>query len=794
MRIKSIALIAALLLILPSITNAQTGISSAVSQKTQQMKSIEGNIGYIGLMKPSDRYSFSVNFLPPDGISKVESLDITFMGDFASETIFSVNFNGVACSPDRWTTPKAMASNYRMTFSCSNNVKEAKDINSFRIDVSSDQEAKNVIGWYKINYQSDWNLPEVISKDVKKPMMSIFGTEYIPGDYGTIFLQLKDSNGFPVINGSCYIDIFYPNIGNLSHPQWILNAPMIYKSVSDGIFYYDLTVPNIMGIYMITGSCNYAYLPSFIYTADSINQSKISIVKGTYEGDTMALNSKEDGLYVRCISAAGPSPHQCIATYNFTIYDFITEDNLTKIDIYYMGESTDNGVVLRMSIYNFSNDKYYDLPNSLSYNGKSTTGAALGINDFLSNSVSGTNMSDFIRNRVIIIKLNATNTAPAASFRNWDNWLSLRILTSEGIIIDVKGSGEMHVSNITSSIAIAAASNIWSYPNRTLTDYNQTLTHLFLGQINGSVSGIPTLINQLNSSINAVNISLYDRIGGINASIMNKLYIMQNEMSAFNSSLYSHVSDLGTRLNAINQSISDLIMSVNISISNELYPLVSELNQISSNLSAIITLIGDVNGSLQGRLDNVDAGISSLSTQISNINISIMNKLYRIQDEIGSVNDTVLATNVSIMNKLYLIQGDLDNLLNNITIQLANISNLSLNLTVDLTGIANDVWQLFFQRGTPPLAPSTDYYCSPLDSNVLIKNITYNYQGSNPIAGYFSKEEAVLCSYGCVNRTLFTDHAACDIDPTSKYGLAIVIIVVLCIVFYLFYRFFGKED
>jgi hypothetical protein len=106
--------------------------------------------------------------------------------------------------------------------------------------------------------------------------------------------------------------------------------------------------------------------------------------------------------------------------------------------------------------------------------------------------------------------------------------------------------------------------------------------------------------------------------------------------------------------------------------------------------------------------------------------------------------------------------------------------------------VANDVWQLFFQRGTPPLAPSTDYYCSPLDSNVLIKNITYNYQGSNPIAGYFSKEESVLCSYGCVNRTIFSEHAACDIDPTSKYGLAIVIIVVLCIVFYLFYRFFGK--
>jgi hypothetical protein len=170
--------------------------------------------------------------------------------------------------------------------------------------------------------------------------------------------------------------------------------------------------------------------------------------------------------------------------------------------------------------------------------------------------------------------------------------------------------------------------------------------------------------------------------------------------------------------------------------------------------------------------------------------------LNQIVSNTVEINATLMNMNQSIDGKLVLIRGDIENLLNNLSISLANVSNMTMvfNISGDLSLIANDVWELFFQRGTPPLAPSTDYYCSPTDNNVLIKNITYDYKGSAPIAGYFSKEEAVLCSYGCVNRTLFIGHAECDLDPTTKYGFAIGVAIIVIVAIALIWKFVIAED
>jgi hypothetical protein len=1161
MKAKCIALmIVALLLIFPMTAKAQAGITPTDTTKTQQMKSIEGNIGYIDLMKPSQRYSFNVNFMPPDGISKVESVEITFMGDFATETIFSVNFNGVACSPDRWPTPKAGSSNYKMTFSCMAAIREAKDVNSFRIDAESDQDARNVIGWFRINYQSDWNLPSTIAEGILKPSMTMHGTEYVIGDKAKVWLQALDTNGVPVDNATCYVDIYTP-----FGIKIIDKAFMMF--LENGIYYYELQIPNVVGVYPSIGLCYYSTATSS-ETADSAY-----VTIGTSAGGSYTNTQSSDNSYWNVDEALSGGIYRLRFGENFTNQQIpIT----TNINIVWEGRWNGGPEAVTINIWNYTTSTWIALPNTIPDTGAADlrvtnsfsivnatiagivspnatanesrimlndTGVAdatksrirmdylaieytklssakateirgsselhvssisplskyIIVTDECGNTITGTEAAicgreinytgdemDFLEGEVEVnltvtslaveeetetswiyyspitfdctsliwvmffngteyidvtenailqsrltdenckiempISVNITGTYYySIVMDNYLRWEIDWIETQRHIIMDfikprcdiysglfnytytvpiIEGTyissdpylmgchrlydddyyirrdynnsltkhtineltvpfvemrwyegglrHHMNVAQMESGFAIYdmttvinasvlgnTPANMWAYPNRTLTDYNQTLTHSILQQINGSIDSIPSLISQLNSSINSIsskldsiNISLYDRMGGINASIMTKLYIMQNEMDAFNSSLYNHMSDLGIRLNAINQSISDLIMSVNVSISNELYPLVNELNQISSNLSAIVTLIGDVNGSLQVRLDTVDSGISGLYIQIGNINATTMTKLYAMQSEISSVNNSVLlinqsignrldsiqsefsqvnqsiynrfgdtdtlilsvndslynqigslrtditstfnlvmdtfsqlnltnatimnklyliqgdladiytinqqindslgslnisidltpienfltlmnytmvtgiidlgnegySVNQSIMNKLYLIQGDIENLLDNLTIQLANVSNLSFNMTVDLAGIANDVWQLFFQRGTPPLAPSTDYYCSPVDSNILIKNITYNYQGSNPIAGYFSKEEAVLCSYGCINRTLFMGHADCDMDPTTKYGLAIGVAIIIIVAIFLIWKFVIVED
>jgi hypothetical protein len=258
-------------------------------------------------------------------------------------------------------------------------------------------------------------------------------------------------------------------------------------------------------------------------------------------------------------------------------------------------------------------------------------------------------------------------------------------------------------------------------------------------------------------------------------------------IAAINNSLMGKLNSIHNDLLSINQSITGEIRGANASIFNKLYSIQGDLSDIASRLINLTSLAEGANSSVMVKLYGIQAEISGLGSQIDSVNNSIMVKLYDVQNEISSVNNTALATNQSIMIKLYSLQGDLDNLLNNLTYQLANITNVTLNITGDLSTIANDVWELFFNRGTPPLAPSTDYYCDPSEPSILIKNITYNFVGQK-YGGYYSKAEPIHCAYGCINRTMFNQQAYCDYDPTSKYAIAIVIIIIIIIIFYLIIR------
>jgi hypothetical protein len=777
-------LIAFLLLSLTS--NAQTSAtdvtaasaSDTTAQKTQSFQSFLGNIDYIDVMRAGERYSYDITFNSPDGISKIESVEVTFTGDFMTETSFTVNFNGLPCKPERWVTPKSESNYYKMTFICSGNAKEIRDISRFRIDFSADQEAKNIIGTYKITYRNDWNLSSIIEKSVTRPSLSMFGTEYSIGDAGTIFLQLKDTNGFPVVNGSCYIDIYYPNTGNLSHPQWIYNSPMIYKDGSDGLFYYDLTVPNIQGIYMLSGTCNYEYLPVFLYPEDSINQSIINPIKGTYEGDTIVLNSREDGLYTRCTSAASPAPQQCIANYTFQLYDSVFESNISKIDIYYMGESTISST-LRMSIYNYSNGLFYLLPNSMTFSGLAVPANPSGLSDFLSNSLKqdGNNLSDFINDKKITIRLNTTGST---SFRNWNNWLTLRILTTEGVVSDVKGSGELHVSNLSSSVITSTASAIWNYPSRNLTDYNQTLMWNYLKEINQTGYNTISLINNVNSSI-------FFYLFQINGSISSKIDAINSNLNSINISLYNLITSM-------NSSLYSLVLNVNTSLSSQLYDIKGQLQNISGDLAQTILLIGDVNESLTNQLYSIQSDINGLSVQIDNVNASIFGKLYKIQDEITSVNNSILSSNATIMSKLDSLTSDIYALNASIIATLLILSNATLNISITQASLFNDLVALWgdsmaktsYTAGFTGFLPFADaavddsqYTCLDNDTLQTSKNITLD--TPDGIKNYIRTLQT-KCTYGCRNNTCVA----------PDYTLFILLFIVAIVVYILYRHFFSE--
>lgn len=105
---------------------------------------------------------------------------------------------------------------------------------------------------------------EVIETKVKTvtPTINVKGTEYQVGDMATIFLQLLDENKQPVSNSSCFMSIWYPN-----KAIWVNNSLMSNLG-TDGIYYYDTVAPINLGVYMVSAYC---YIPSII-----LNETNIS--------------------------------------------------------------------------------------------------------------------------------------------------------------------------------------------------------------------------------------------------------------------------------------------------------------------------------------------------------------------------------------------------------------------------------------------------------------------------------------------------------------------------------------
>jgi hypothetical protein len=321
--------------------------------------------------------------------------------------------------------------------------------------------------------------------------------------------------------------------------------------------------------------------------------------------------------------------------------------------------------------------------------------------------------------------------------------------------------------------------------------YNSEIANVHYQFSVASNQSIYNKIGEVNNSIIGEMYSIHNDLISINQSIMGKLYSIQVELAGIynlSNQINQTVSNFSTNLTSIsnlirevNISINERLNNINSSIFAKLYSIQEDLSDIVNRLINLTSLVEGANSSVMGKLHGIQGEINGLGAQIDSVNNTIMGKLYIMQDEIASVNSSVINTNTSVMNKLYSIQDDLNNLLNNLTIQLANVSNFTFNITTDLSKIAGDVWELFFIRGTPPLAPSTSYYCK--DPETLVKNITYDYKGQ-AFEGYFTKTEDVPCSYGCINGTVFSTHAYCDYDPSTKTGIALLVVVAIIISLY----------
>ncbi len=128
--------------------------------------------------------------------------------------------------------------------------------------------------------------------------VSVHATEYVSGENGTLWLQLL-RNYDPVTSTlSCHLTSYYPD-----KTKFLDSVNMTFLPYSDEVFYYDFTVPPVVGIYMNTAFC---YLPvdtcSIFFDNDTLNDSSLVLMYDfdTKSNDTFLYDSSPIGGYGVC--------------------------------------------------------------------------------------------------------------------------------------------------------------------------------------------------------------------------------------------------------------------------------------------------------------------------------------------------------------------------------------------------------------------------------------------------------------------------------------------------------------
>ena len=476
MKLKYIGVIAFLIMLVPFV--------SAIEQN-QHFNKIFLNPFYRQSMSPDIPYSYDITINPPAGITSVQSAIVTFQMWLNPTVEFFLEVNNQTCNTLSYEvhTTYASAGEGTIFFDCANIINSE---GTYTVVLTPDDDTGAVTGWVDITYvdnQSDYvgtvgvvdtvgNVDSVSVVDSPPPILELLGTEYSPGDAATIFLQLKDAQGSPVSDGACYLDIYNP-LFNGTHSYYLEDAPMIFDDNDDGLYYFDLITPDVLGNYMLAAKCAYSYsTPLWVYgPASQFVAIETQISDGTWSGSSQALNSKADGLYEKCES--GSSTEGCLTTWQWTLPTGDYSENDSVVNVYYSGQG-DNDELSSLSCLNITDGSYIPFTNQLTYSGGASEFSPTAIDDFLTNILLDDciNRSQTQPNITIQFYINKDK------MNVYHNWLSLLVLAASGNIQDLKGSSEMHIADIPTASALLTAPQVWYFENRTITAAQDT----FVGQ------------------------------------------------------------------------------------------------------------------------------------------------------------------------------------------------------------------------------------------------------------------------------------------------------------------------
>jgi len=391
-------------------------------QPTHQFNQLFLNPFVLPAMTNNQNYSFLVNVNPPDGLSSVKSAIINFDIYMTPSVNFTVMVNGTLCNTKFFyvSTTYAGAGQGRIKFDCSNRITKAGTYNVTIRPTGANTGSTN--GWLDLTYMNNPNAE-----------ITIHGTEYIIGDNGKIWLQLINASGFEVNNAVCLVDIYYPD-----NSVFMENSEMNF--LEEGVYYFDFTVPNTIGVYPTIADCYYTTVTQ-TETADAG-----TIWIGTNVQNDYTATRVDDNSYWKIDEALSGGQYRIDYVLNFT--GITPPSSLNSLTIDWLGKWTGTtGDELFFYIWNYTNSSWFELPNSVT----NTGGAFLEV----TNTISTTNLtaSGLINASQIQIRIRdytLANDVSKSEVHNDYIAIKLNYFTNPEWQ-ETKGSSEIHVSSAGSN-------------------------------------------------------------------------------------------------------------------------------------------------------------------------------------------------------------------------------------------------------------------------------------------------------------------------------------------------------
>jgi len=453
---------------------------------TQQFNNIKLSPYYFSTLPQNVNQTMSVTINPPDNIASIISALFHFkVFTGGSTTNYILYVNNKLCGTYLVDTSFANAGQYEIAFDCTSLIQRA---GTYVVKLKSDRNAGSFYGWLDLTYMN--NPIELISS----------GTEYLAYENGTVFVRLLTGNSQPINLAYCNTTIYYPNKTKFLNNQ-------LLTFLEKGIYYYDLTLPNITGNYIASFDC--------IFPAQIFNENRtIGLTLGATFDNTI----------------------------QYFFYDQTENQTINKafLEVYSTGSATGSDL-------------------QIAFNGQ-VVGHNLGKTPPIGNFTL--NQSNFVLSDAQTVSL--TNVGTGTTYIFWIRLYVNYTLTNPTQII--RGQNEINVHDLNQTFASSGLWNKLVGIQNEITSVNDTITatnfSIFgkLYSVQDDLSAIYDLTYASNSSIINKLYAIQDEIASVNDTINANFNTTNSMIISLNSTINALTTTVNYWGNALETKLDGIMM------------------------------------------------------------------------------------------------------------------------------------------------------------------------------------------------------------------------------------------